>query len=236
MIETVREAPFPMPLLCGLDDASHPDVGNEPVLAVDQIQGNILAGFNKDFQTLIFLHIDRAAELTDERALVEEATEDALALLGHHDHQLHHQLDVMKSITVRAGPFQHIHGTFRNNILYLDKHLLQPSQERELIVTIIHEAGAALGRPDVENERRAQEAAAMKSEDFRLKIIPQMMEAAVKDVVHTLSHIQGELNKNFATKIIPRISFHLDTAPRYVERIEEVIRKIHNENDKNEQD
>ena len=41
--------------------------------------------------------------------------------------------------------------------------------------------------------------------------------------------IQGEVNKNFHTKIIPRISFHLDTSPRYVEHIEEVIRKVHNE-------
>ncbi len=62
MIETVREAPFPVPSLCGLDDASHPDASNEPVLAIDQIQGNILAGFNKDFQTLIFLHIDNAKD------------------------------------------------------------------------------------------------------------------------------------------------------------------------------
>ncbi|HVY67665.1 MAG TPA: 30S ribosome-binding factor RbfA [Patescibacteria group bacterium] len=42
-------------------------------------------------------------------------------------------------------------------------------------------------------------------------------------------HIQGELNRSFQTKIVPRISFHLDTAPRYVEHIEEVIRKIHEE-------
>jgi ribosome-binding factor A len=41
--------------------------------------------------------------------------------------------------------------------------------------------------------------------------------------------IQGEVNKHFHTKIIPRISFHLDTSPRYVEHIDEVIRKIHSE-------
>jgi ribosome-binding factor A len=41
--------------------------------------------------------------------------------------------------------------------------------------------------------------------------------------------IQGEMNKSFATKIIPRISFYLDTSPRYVEHIDEVIRKIHEE-------
>ncbi len=41
--------------------------------------------------------------------------------------------------------------------------------------------------------------------------------------------IQGELNEHFATKIIPRISFHLDTSPRYVEHIDELIKKIHEE-------
>ena len=41
--------------------------------------------------------------------------------------------------------------------------------------------------------------------------------------------LQGEVNKHFATKIIPRISFHLDTSPRYAQHIDEVIRKIHEE-------
>ena len=41
--------------------------------------------------------------------------------------------------------------------------------------------------------------------------------------------IQGELNKHFATKVIPRISFHLDASPRYAQHIDEVIRKIHEE-------
>ncbi len=41
--------------------------------------------------------------------------------------------------------------------------------------------------------------------------------------------LQGEVNKHFATKVIPRISFHLDTSPRYVQHIDEVIRKIHEE-------
>jgi len=44
-----------------------------------------------------------------------------------------------------------------------------------------------------------------------------------------LYEIQGKLNKHFSTKIIPRISFHLDTSPRYVQHIDEVIRKIHEE-------
>lgn len=41
--------------------------------------------------------------------------------------------------------------------------------------------------------------------------------------------IQGELNRSFSSKIIPRISFHLDTSPRYVQHIDELIKEIHAE-------
>src|ERR671934_476277 len=38
--------------------AARPDAHDEPLLHVKNIQGNIVAGFNKDFQTLLFLRID----------------------------------------------------------------------------------------------------------------------------------------------------------------------------------
>lgn len=41
--------------------------------------------------------------------------------------------------------------------------------------------------------------------------------------------IQGEVNKHFHTKIIPRISFHLDTSPRYAQHISELIEEVHKE-------
>src|SRR5437016_6295213 len=44
MTTTVREAPAPLPLQGGLTDPSHPDASNEPVLEIDQIQGNIAPG------------------------------------------------------------------------------------------------------------------------------------------------------------------------------------------------
>src|SRR2546423_8494335 len=50
-----RESPAPEPLLCGLNDPSHPDASNEPVLNIDNIQGNILNGFMKDNQAFLFL-------------------------------------------------------------------------------------------------------------------------------------------------------------------------------------
>lgn len=41
--------------------------------------------------------------------------------------------------------------------------------------------------------------------------------------------IQGNLNNQLAMKMTPRISFYLDTAPRYAQHIDELIQKIHNE-------
>ncbi len=38
-------------------DQTRPDARNEPVLAVNKIQGNILAGFNKDYQAHLYLQI-----------------------------------------------------------------------------------------------------------------------------------------------------------------------------------
>lgn len=42
-------------------------------------------------------------------------------------------------------------------------------------------------------------------------------------------YIQGEMNKGFATKIIPKLQFFLDTSPRYVEHIDELIKEVHEE-------
>lgn len=41
--------------------------------------------------------------------------------------------------------------------------------------------------------------------------------------------IQGKLNSAMSTKLFPRLTFHLDTSPRYVEHIDDMIRKIHQE-------
>ena len=41
--------------------------------------------------------------------------------------------------------------------------------------------------------------------------------------------IQGELNKHFHTKIIPRLQFFLDTSPRYAQHISNLIEKLHEE-------
>jgi ribosome-binding factor A len=46
-----------------------------------------------------------------------------------------------------------------------------------------------------------------------------------------LYDIQGELNRHLAMKMTPRLQFFLDTSPRYVQHIDELIKKIHEEED-----
>lgn len=50
-----------------------------------------------------------------------------------------------------------------------------------------------------------------------------------KILQHNLYDIQGELNRKVAMKIVPRLQLFLDTSPRYVQRINELIKEIHEE-------
>ncbi|ARV61731.1 hypothetical protein BZZ01_26690 [Nostocales cyanobacterium HT-58-2] len=59
--QIIREAPTPPPLAGQQVSELRPSASDEPVLRVNNIQGNILGGFHKDFQTLIFLEIENPA-------------------------------------------------------------------------------------------------------------------------------------------------------------------------------
>jgi ribosome-binding factor A len=58
---------------------------------------------------------------------------------------------------------------------------------------------------------------------------PSLDDKILAFLAKNIYDLQGEVNKHFATKIIPRISFHLDTSPRYAQHIEEIIKKVHEE-------
>src|SRR5438067_2837670 len=67
-LRPARETPAPEPLHAGLTDPAHcVNLEDEKtvILRLDQIQGNILGGFSKDFQTMIFLEITDAAEFQE---------------------------------------------------------------------------------------------------------------------------------------------------------------------------
>lgn len=49
------------------------------------------------------------------------------------------------------------------------------------------------------------------------------------DIKKNIYDIQGELNRQLAMKMTPRLQFFLDTSPRYAQHINELINKIHEE-------
>ena len=54
-------------------------------------------------------------------------------------------------------------------------------------------------------------------------------EKVLNHINRSLYHIQGELNNKFSTRIVPRLQFFLDTSPRYVAHIDELVKKVHEE-------
>jgi ribosome-binding factor A len=48
---------------------------------------------------------------------------------------------------------------------------------------------------------------------------------------HHLYDIQGDLNRKLAMKIVPRLQLFLDTSPRHAQHIDELIHKIHEEDE-----
>jgi ribosome-binding factor A len=51
----------------------------------------------------------------------------------------------------------------------------------------------------------------------------------MKTLKNNLYDIQGELNRMMEMKMVPRISFHLDTSGRYAQHINEIFKKIEDE-------
>src|SRR4051812_12621789 len=58
-------------------------------------------------------------------------------------------------------------------------------------------------------------------------------EEIFKILKENIYDIQGELNRNLTMKMVPRIQFFLDTSPRYAQHIDELIKKIHEEDESN---
>jgi Dyp-type peroxidase family len=58
--QIIREVPAPNPLAGPEESVLYIPALGEPILRVNNIQGNILGGFNKDYQTLLFLEIENS--------------------------------------------------------------------------------------------------------------------------------------------------------------------------------
>ena len=87
------------------------------------------------------------------------------------------------------------------------------------------------GMPGLTTISKVQTSKDMKWSKIWISIVNGEDNKILKHLEKNIYYIQGELNKNFTTKIIPRISFHLDTSPRHAEHIDDLIKKIHEEQD-----
>jgi ribosome-binding factor A len=54
-------------------------------------------------------------------------------------------------------------------------------------------------------------------------------EAVLNTLHNNIYEIQGELNRDLAMKIVPRLSFHLDTSTRYADHISKIFQEIEKE-------
>ncbi len=52
-------------------------------------------------------------------------------------------------------------------------------------------------------------------------------EVVLAELKSNIYHIQGEINRELAMKVIPRLEFHLDTSPRQAQHLSELMDKIH---------
>lgn len=59
---------------------------------------------------------------------------------------------------------------------------------------------------------------------------PEKDKKVMKTLQNNLYDIQGELNRLMEVKMIPRISFHLDTTARYADHISQLFHQIEAEN------
>lgn len=69
----------------------------------------------------------------------------------------------------------------------------------------------------------------MKWSKIWISILGGNDQAIMDSINNSIYDIQGRVNETFATKIIPRLQFFLDTSPRYAQHINELIDEIHNQ-------
>lgn len=92
---------------------------------------------------------------------------------------------------------------------------------------IIH--GYLENLPGLVTVSRAEASRDLKWAKIYISIVGGDDDKIFKAIEKNIYDIQGELNKSFSMKIVPRLQFFLDTTPRYVQHIDELIKEIHDE-------
>ncbi|MBU4332966.1 MAG: ATP-binding protein, partial [Candidatus Omnitrophica bacterium] len=100
----------------------------------------------------------------------KRAVDEALVRVGKLDADISDALiKIRDTIEIRAGDLNHIWATYRDGILYIDRSLLKkPSLSKELLLTLIHEAGVIADpqRTDEQNEEFARQVLGIIQDDL----------------------------------------------------------------------
>lgn len=116
-------------------------------------------------------------------------------------------------------------------------HKQKSTNRVEKMNSVIQQVVSLAIRPYLENQSglvtisKVETSGDMKWSKVWISIVGGDDDAIFKILTDNIYDIQGELNHSLEIKIFPRIQFYLDTSPRYVQHIDELIRKIHNETD-----
>lgn len=88
------------------------------------------------------------------------------------------------------------------------------------------------GEPGLTTVSKVETSGDLKWAKVWISIVGGDDETIFKILKNNIYDIQGALNNSLDTKIFPRIQFFLDTAPRYAQHIDELIKQIHKEDEK----
>ncbi|PIR96198.1 MAG: ribosome-binding factor A [Candidatus Doudnabacteria bacterium CG10_big_fil_rev_8_21_14_0_10_42_18] len=123
----------------------------------------------------------------------------------------------------------------------MEKPKKNPNRIAKVNSLIEHELGIILreylqGQKGLTTIKKVETSRDMRWAKIWISILGADADQILGFINKNIYHIQGELNKKFATKIIPRIQFFLDTSGEYAQHIDELITSIHKESRTNPQE
>lgn len=119
----------------------------------------------------------------------------------------------------------------------MKREIKKPTNRIEKVNSLVQQIVSLAIRPHIENYEglvtvsKVDTSRDMKWAKVWISIVGGNDKQLLGAINKNIYDIQGELIHAMATKIVPRLQFFLDTAPRYVDNINEVIKKIHEEDE-----
>ncbi len=119
----------------------------------------------------------------------------------------------------------------------MKKHDSKPTNRIEKLNSLIQQLVGEIIHPYLSNQNglvtvsKVEVSRDTKWAKIWLSIVGGDDDEIFEELNKNLYDIQGELNRSVDLKLVPRLQFFLDTSPRYAQHIDELIKKIHDEDE-----